>query len=752
MRISTGYKVNRRLVAFMTALVVLVVSTLPQSIRAYADTDINQDGVFFAGFEEIFEQQVSENDISGDTTSGNSISGNTVILLMNGGDLNDADKAAGLYTQSTTGDYTFVLQESLNPALPYPVKQDMIFDGWYLEPVEEKSTDTARTQTKVADIATLEESIRSGAVIPVDGAVVLYPGWTRDYYTLRFFDSDGSSEILPQIKVSKNVTTKEVKEVVDKTVNIVRDGYQVVWNRYRFDANGNRRIDDGGTRVPRQTVDQILKSTRNINRDFDFIAEWNAQPYTYEIEYLLDGGHFANADVSAGKVPKDFSIQSPDIVIPSPIRIGYHFAGWYLNSEHTIPVTGIASGTKGADSDAEGKVETYKLYATWVETSAAVPELLSMSYVSKGKISFSFGPADKAIRYEAAVSSSSDFSENVNVILFDKEGTYTVNNLLKKKYYVRVRSITRDSIGELIYSEWSQAKSAKVKSGVSEVKAQTGLIKLKKVNVQSGKLVIKAKAKKRLKSDDESYYLVKVNPLNGKYVKKTVTAASPKTSVVTFKLPLDDEDTAPGLLQGKYAIAIKKGGKYKLMTGAKYVKNPEAAATYTEAFPKAASKKGLQGEAAGEVGTKHVFNNYYVDEFMPSGADPVVTYVYNGKSYYFNQNMLKDITSWVSKANSKSQVATAQFMLKWPSANSKLVLSGGRSQGSAPNGLYAMSIQTKEAREYYEAFFSFLSGYLAKSDCHLDNWILGNEVNMYNDWYYAGSSSKSDIVANYAGV
>ena len=242
--------------------------------------------------------------------------------------------------------------------------------------------------------------------------------------------------------------------------------------------------------------------------------------------------------------------------------------------------------------------------------------------------------------------------------------------------------------------------------------------------------------KKRIKSSDDCYYLVTVDPNTNKYSRKIAQSAKQKT--VTFRLPVRDENGTE-LIQGKYALAVKNGSKYTLLCEGSFISNPETAASYTAAFPVRHSKKGMQGSNDPDLGLSHTFLNLDLNSVL-NGSTP---YKYNGKTYYFNDPWSYAISGF----NQLGLTVTGQFMLTYNSSTKYMILPGARQSGKA---YYAINVQEKKARETFEAAMNFLAERYSTSDCHLDNWIIGNEVNIHQMWYYAGNISQKDFMKNYA--
>lgn len=523
----------------------------------------------------------------------------------------------------------------------------------------------------------------------------------------------------------------------------VRRGYQVTkWvntksgNEYNAYKENGKNLYDG--------VD-----LSSLKQDVSFRAKYSTTPYVFRIQYHTDGGQLPRGTDSSS-MPNSFCVNSNTIVLPSLKKSGYVFDGWYRDASFTLPVSSIPQGTY-IDSDAYGFVSDYELYAKWRAISVPRVSLNSLRYTKKGTLKLTYKKVSVAAGYEICFSRDKSFKKSSNTFDNAKKTSFVLSNLPQGTYYFKVRAYTYDSTGEKVFGAFSKVKSCKVKKGVKEYDVSKASVKLKKASISGGStLVVQASASKRIKSSDDSYYLVRINPQTGKFENKpaNIVASLPKLKTLKYQLPLTD-DTKAALLQGCYAIAIHTSKGYTLVSNNLLVSNPEAAAGYTAAFPKTKtpSKKGLQG-AGGDsnLGIQHFFFNIDIATILSNANDSNATpYTYNGKTYYFN---LQDYAKTISIANQQGLVVTAQIGMSWPGSNKTyLISSGGRTPG---HSYYSLNFRTAKARDELEAVFSFMAESFSKPDCHLDNWILGNEVNMHKDWYFAGNISRKQFMKNYA--
>lgn len=512
----------------------------------------------------------------------------------------------------------------------------------------------------------------------------------------------------------------------------VRNGYQIVrWKHSRANNKGN---------LVSTLYDEVY-----FYEDTNLYAFYDTEPYEYSINYQLNGG--ALVAKNGAEIPYTFTVKSGAIQLPAPQRKGFIFNGWYTDPAFTKAVTAIPAGTF-FNSDANGNVPSYTVYAKWTSVTPGATTLSSAKNSGTGKIKLKYSKATNAQGYEITYATNKKFTKNKNSIDAGTKTTYTFTNLPKgKKYYYKVRAYVIDSTGEKCYGSYSKVLSCKVKKGVREYEAKKNSGKLKKVSILGAEtLYVKAKVSKRLKSSDNFYYLVKVDPYNGKVLKKIAKAE--KTKTVEFKLPVTDND-GNNHIQGKFAIAVKKGKKYKLISSSAFISNPEAAAHYTAAFPTPVSKKGRQGCYDTSMGDKNYFYNFNLNSIIATKGNHQVAYKYNGKTYYFNNPNF----GHVSEVNKDGGTVTVQVMLQYDAKCKNFILKSGRKQGAH---YYAFNTDNKAARENIEAAFHFMAEYASKQDYHVDNWILGNEVNTYANmnakWYYAGNISKDKFIKHYASA
>lgn len=162
------------------------------------------------------------------------------------------------------------------------------------------------------------------------------------------------------------------------------------------------------------------------------------------------------------------------------------------------------------------------------------------------------------------------------------------------------------------------------------------------------------------------------------------------------------------------------------------------------------TKKGLQeaysySGAYADLGISHTLINVCLNQLLNGN----VKHVYNGKTYYFNY--IPDLsTDAVTEFNQNDVCVTVVLLMKmdYRSLSHNLIYPGGA--GNIHESYYGWNVYDEQAVETLSALMDFLASAYGRENCHIDNWIVGNEVNMPNAWNYTGTTSLSvnvDIAA-----
>lgn len=142
-----------------------------------------------------------------------------------------------------------------------------------------------------------------------------------------------------------------------------------------------------------------------------------------------------------------------------------------------------------------------------------------------------------------------------------------------------------------------------------------------------------------------------------------------------------------------------------------------------DAFLQTPTLKGVQGSGYFD----HYFMNCYLDTgFAADGASYATKYEYKGNTYYFT--VPAGISeSTVRACNREGKTVSIKLLLRYTNGKEYMIWPGAREYGY---NYYAPNFSDPAVAMKYEAFFHFLAEKFSQEDCHVDNWILGNEENM----------------------
>ena len=240
--------------------------------------------------------------------------------------------------------------------------------------------------------------------------------------------------------------------------------------------------------------------------------------------------------------------------------------------------------------------------------------------------------------------------------------------------------------------------------------------------------------------DDGYYYLFELQPYETGIGSRTDYAAwCDKTEKLKFSLPFSGGDSDPRLYS-RFVVALKIGDTYQAISAPIYVTNPGDVASFTEEYPEAMSKKGLLIELdmlgdAMELGVKHTTINIPYHHIIGGN----LKYRYNGKDYYFNEELIASSDKMISSFSHKGIIVTAILLNGWNDAHPELHEAGLAKSSSA--FYYGFNVSTPEGYETTRALFSFMAERYSGADYkhgRVSNWIVGNEVNNNKNWNYVG--------------
>lgn len=279
------------------------------------------------------------------------------------------------------------------------------------------------------------------------------------------------------------------------------------------------------------------------------------------------------------------------------------------------------------------------------------------------------------------------------------------------------------------------------------------------IDAGSGKVVVTATGDGIPASDDKYYYLFALNTYDtditegNEYITREY---KDNTTVMEASL---NYNRAGSRLFKKFAVAVKKDGKFILVSTPHYITNPEAIAKYTSVYQQPASKKGLlvdpnrlRGGELDDLAVKQAAYNIPVARLLgptTSSAYPTIHYTYNGRTYAFNGQVVAEYDIVFGTLTAKGISTTAIILNNYSSSYLSLIHPKARVAGAAP--YYMFNGAEESGVEYMAAVATFLAErYSGNSHGRISNWVIANEINARKEWNYIEKLDTASYVEEYA--
>ena len=248
------------------------------------------------------------------------------------------------------------------------------------------------------------------------------------------------------------------------------------------------------------------------------------------------------------------------------------------------------------------------------------------------------------------------------------------------------------------------------------------------------------------KSDDRRLYLFNIPIYRHELSEGQEPIANVRKSDdrFTFTCALNYKQ-ANSRLNDKFAIGVKIDGRYELLSDGKYITNPEQRASYTYAYPKTSSIKGIlidpykmKGNELTDLGIKQGAYNILVGRLLgptSSANYPTINYSYNGKTYQFDGQIVAEYDIVFSRLTQLGIQTTAIILNDWDSSHLGLIHPNARAAGRCH--YYMFNAADKDGVDYLGAVATFLAErYSGTKHGQVVNWVIANEINASADWNY----------------
>jgi chitinase len=290
--------------------------------KASSIVDIKEDTTFYAKWNQVFLVQY---ELNGGTVSEGALPTEIASPIES---LTEVEKAnyefAGWYTSAT-------FEENTKVSFPYLPKENVILyakweqsrfqisyflkDGWFSDDVN-----------PVASVGKEEFSL----VSPVK-AGYQFLGW--------YYDSAYTKAVPDKITVTEDTSfyARWKRKATFSLLHYELYGGSLPENTEYDYSEGYEMILPTPSKMGYEflgwydnasyTGDSIEKITDHDMGEKYFYAKWRALGVTHSVQYLLDGGHFS------GDALTEY-VETYSYALPSPIKAGYEFVGWYLEETY----------------------------------------------------------------------------------------------------------------------------------------------------------------------------------------------------------------------------------------------------------------------------------------------------------------------------------------------------------------------------------------------------------------------------------
>ena len=242
-----------------------------------------------------------------------------LTLDLDGGKLNSGDAAVTYYLSGSEAE------------LPEPSKTGYTFAGWEYKEEDPGDGGVIVMSANEQDNDPAPELTPAGTPIEINYDEEYIARWTVNQYTITF-DTDGGTKIDP--------ITQDYGTPVTRPANPTKSGYTFAgWNKTIPSAMPAENM----------TITALWRSnTPDKDKDDD-----------YTLKYVTNGGKVISSETKSRSWVKDYED------LPTPIRSGYRFEGWYYDTRLTDKVT----------DDVKVNKTVVTLYARW--SSSETPGMLN---------------------------------------------------------------------------------------------------------------------------------------------------------------------------------------------------------------------------------------------------------------------------------------------------------------------------------------------------------------------------------------
>ncbi|MBE6631624.1 MAG: hypothetical protein E7623_02860 [Ruminococcaceae bacterium] len=201
-----------------------------------------------------------------------------------------------------------------------------------------------------------------------------------------------------------------------------------------------------------------------------------------------------------------------------------------------------------------------------------------------------------------------------------------------------------------------------------------------------------------------------------------------------------------------YVVVIKGEGSMIVLTGEKYVTNPEKLSNVSWEKDSTANKKGLAAESYFSEGeASHTLIDIAIEDIISFDVSEH-SYYYEGTTYYYNADRINELDKALTAFYRDNAVVTAKIVLHKsgnPRLDSFLIYDSDTAEGKGA----AWNIRDADGFRYIASALCFIADrYSSDSIAYgrIENYIIGNSVSDQWNEFYVGDMTLSSFVGLYA--
>lgn len=183
-----------------------------------------------------------------------------------------------------------------------------------------------------------------------------------------------------------------------------------------------------------------------------------------------------------------------------------------------------------------------------------------------------------------------------------------------------------------------------------------------------------------------------------------------------------------------------------------------AQSKYTEPYPEAKSKKGLQVEMVDDafaLGVKHAAININLSQLVRLQPADGPSITLDGRKYHFSQTYIEHIDRQVKPLSDREVVVNLIVLVYANTPEVNRVMLHPKYDPEAPNRLGAFNTVTDEGRGWFVATLKFIAERWSRPDQkhgRVAGYIMGNEVNSHWFWSNMGRVSMKEFADDYLRI